>query len=229
MSPLERRSLIDVLTDTVDDMYKNNSEGPYSVGSIFHAGEWLSTMLVDSFSIEERLKYVIPKIEKGKAVTWLFYWFCRIMHQHSETNRTHNNHIMWLVKDELEIIKKILFERLQIELNNDFYQHAQSRYLFLFWHEVGTKQQVKELRLWLSEHLENDLNFLNFVGLFPEKALDKNNVVQTLINTRSLNDFIKIDDVNKRLDLISHQKNENSVMANDLERKMAMVKQTDFF
>ena len=229
MSTLERRSLIEVLTDTVDVMYKNSGEGPYSVGSMFLVGESLSTMLVESFSIDERLKYVIPKIENGKSVTWLFYWFLRIMHQHSETNRTHNNIIMWLVKDELEIIKKILFERLQVELNGDFYQHAQSRYLFIFWHEVGTKQQVEELRLWLSEHLKNDLNFLNFVGLFPEKALDKNDVVQTLINTRSLNDFIKIEDVNNRLDSISHQKNENSVIANDLKRKMEMVTLTDFF
>lgn len=229
MSTLERRSLIDVLLDSVDEMYKISSEGPYSVGSMFLIGEWLSTMLVESLSIEERLKYVIPKIENGKAVTWLFYWFFRVMHQHAETNRTHDNKKMWLIKDELEIIKKILFERLQIELNNDFYQHAQSRYLFIFWHEVGTKQQVKELRLWLSEHLENDLNFLKFVGLFPEKALDKNDEIQTLINTRSLNDFIKIEDVNTRLDSILQQNNENSVIANDIKRKMEMVKQTDFF
>ena len=165
--PLEENlSLFNVLGDTVDRMSELIGHVSENLSEIFYATEWTAMKILPTLPISNRVFYISNAIKYGKATSWIFSIILHILYGHNETQTEPRKEDYWLTKEEIEIIRKITFERIQVEINSDPYNMRKPAFLFLFWYEAGTDTQRKELKEWIANHIRNDENFLKFVYSF---------------------------------------------------------------
>lgn len=199
---IEKIAVIKVLVDTVDEVSERIGEMPENLYVMFYAADWVAHEALRWLSIEERIELVTDALKHGKACTWLFSSVLHLMYEHRETTRENVNPKFWLIKDEIEIFKKITFDRIQIELNKDFYALHKPVFMFLFWNEVGTQQQTTELRSWIKNHIIDDENIIKFVSMFTGTVLTGTGTYWRVL-TGSLSEFISIDEVRTRLEKLA--------------------------
>ena len=212
LSTEEMHGILNVLKDSVDEISRRIGEMPENLYVMFYAADWVSHPILRFLSIEERIKFVTSALRNGKACTWLISSILHMMFKHNETTRKIRNSYFWLIKDELELFKKVTFERIQVELNSDFYKLHKPVYMFLFWNDVGTQEQVAELRSWIDNHIVDDRNFIKFVSLFTGTVITGSGTYWRVV-TGSLNEFIPEDYVQSRLNRIADKNNTLSPMA----------------
>ena len=200
--PLEENlSLFNVLGDTVDRMSELIGHVSENLSEIFYATEWTAMKILPTLPISNRVFYISNAIKTGKATSWIFSIMLHILYEHKETLTEPRREDYWLTKDEIEIIRKITFERIQTELNSDPYNMRKPAFLFLFWYEAGTDIQRKELKEWIANHIENDENFLKFVYSFTGSITFPEGFYWR-VYTRTLSKFLDTNKTYERLNNI---------------------------
>ena len=207
MSDDDRISLFRVLIDTVDEMTLLKKGGIIDNGTIIaDAATWATKPILQNLPIEKRIEQIVQALRHGKAVSWLVSLMRRFMYEHNEVQNSLEAKDFWLIKDEIEIIKKVTFDRIQVEVNSNFYRLVEPKYLFLFWRDVGTDVQRAELSNWVDWHIEDDEKFLAFVSMFSGAIyLDDKKVWR--VYTGSLPKYIDLGTVRSRLEKIIEQDN----------------------
>ena len=194
----ENLSLFNVLVDTVDRMSELIGHVSENLSEIFYATEWTAMKILPTFPINNRVYHISKAIKNGEATSWIFSIMLHILYEHKETLTEPRREDYWLTKDEIEIIRKITFERIQTELNSDPYNMRKPAFLFLFWYEAGTDIQRKELKEWIANHIENDENFLKFVYSFTGSMTFPEGFYWR-VYTRTLSKFLDTDETYERL------------------------------
>ena len=207
MSDDERISIFRVLIDAVDEMTLLKKGGLIENGTIIdYAANWVTKPILQNLPIEKRIEQIVFALMNGKAISWLVSLMLSFMYEHNEVENSLESEDYWLIKDEIEIIKKVTFDRIQVEINSNFYRLVNPKYLFLFWRDVGTYVQRTELSNWVSSHIEDDEKFLAFLSMFSGAVyLDDKKVWR--VYTGSLPDFIDLGTVRSRLEKIIGQDN----------------------
>lgn len=207
MSDDERISIFRVLIDAVDDMTLLKKGGLVENGTIIdYVANWVTKPILQNLPIKKRIEQIVHALSNGKAISWLLFLMLSFMYEHNEVENSLESEDYWLIKDEIEIIKKVTFDRIEVEINSNFYRLANPKYLFLFWRDVGTDVQRAELSNWITSHIEDDENFLAFVSMFSGAVyLDGRKVWR--VYTGSLPDYIDLGTVRRRLEKIIEQDN----------------------
>ncbi len=197
MSDQERVCIFQVLIDTIDDMTQDRGNG----NRITDPASWVAKPLLQNLPIPVRIEQIRFALQNGKAVSWLIYLVRLFMHLHGELSIPRPPQEVWFIKNELEIIKKATFDRIQVEINANFYKMVDPKQLFLFWQEVGTDLQRKELKEWLVSHTKDDEKFLAFVSIFSGSMYLHNKKIWRVF-TGTLENFIDISSVRNRLNRV---------------------------
>ena len=207
MSDDERISIFRVLIDTVDEMTQLKKGGIIDNGTIIaDAANWATKPLLQNLPIDKRIEQIVYALRQGKAVSWLVSLMRIFMNEHNEVNNCRETENIWLIRDEIDIIKKVTFDRIQLEINSNFYRLVNPKYLFMFWRDVGTDVQRTELSNWVTSHIEDDEKFLAFVSMFSGAVyLDGKKVWR--VYTGSLPNYIDLETVRNRLAKIIEQDN----------------------
>ena len=207
MSDDERISIFKVLADAVDEMTLLKKGGLIDNGTmIAYAANWVTKPILQNLPATKRIEQIVYALRNGKAVSWLVSLMQIFMYEHKEVKNSLEPEDFWLTKDEIEIVKKVTLDRIEVEINSSFYRLVNPKYLFLFWHDVGTEVQRTELSNWVNSHIEDDEKFLAFVSMFSGAVyLDGKKVWR--VYTGSLPDFIDLETVRSRLVKIIEQDN----------------------
>ena len=207
MSDSERISIFRVLTDAIDEMTLLKKGGIIDNGSVIaQTASWIAKRILQNLPIEKRIPQIVYALKNGKAVSWLVSSMRTFVYEHNEVENSSESADIWLIEDEIEIINKVTFDRIQVEINSNFYRLAEPKYLFLFWRDVGTDVQHAELSNWVTSHIEDDEKFLAFVSMFSGAIyLDGKKVWR--VYTGSLPDYIDLGAVRSRLQKIVEQDN----------------------
>ena len=205
MSDNERISIFKVLIDAVDEMTSLQKGGIIDNGTVIsYAANHVTKPILQNLPIKKRIEQIVYALRNGKAVSWLVSLMRRFMYEHNEVKNSKEIKDYWLIKDEIEIVKKVTFDRIQAEINSNFYRLVEPKYLFLFWRDVGSDVQRSELGNWVNSHIESDENFLAFVSMFSGAVyLDGKKVWR--VYTGSLPDYIDLGTVRSRLEKIIEQ------------------------
>ena len=216
MSDDERISIFKVLIDAVDEMTLLKKGGIIDNGTIIaDAANWTAKPILQNLPLEKRIEQIVYALKNGKAVSWLVSLMRNFMYEHNEVNICQETEDVWLIKDEIEVIKKVTFDRIQTEINSNFYRLVSPKYLFMFWHDVGTNVQRTELSNWITLHIEDDEKFLAFVSIFSGAVyLDGKKVWR--VYTGSLPNYIDLRTVRSRLAKIIEQDNPHKERAEKL-------------
>ena len=197
--PLEENlSLFNVLVDTVDRLSELIGHVSENLSEIFYATEWTAMKILPTLPINNRVYYISNAITNGKATSWIFSIILHILYEHNETQTEPRKENYWLTKDEIEIIRKITFDRIQVEINSDPYNMRKPAFLFLFWFEAGTDIQRMELKEWIANHIKNDENFLKFIYSFTGSITFPEGFYWR-VYTRTLSKFLDTDETYERL------------------------------
>ena len=218
MSDDDRISIFKVMIDAIDEMTSLKTGGLIDNGTVIaHAASWAAKPLLKNLPVEKRIKQIVYALKNGKAVSWLVSLMRSFMFEHHEVTHSSESADYWLIKDEIEIIKKVTFDRIQVEINSNFYRIVEPKYLFLFWQDVGTDVQRTELKNWVTSHIEDDENFLAFVSMFSGAIYFDGKKVWR-VYTGSLPDYIDLETVRSRLQKIIEQDNLHKERAEKLKQ-----------
>lgn len=201
MSDKERVSIFQVLIDTIDDMIVLKGGSPDTGFRITDAGHWVTKPLLQNLPMKTRIDQIAYALQHGKATSWLISLMRLIMHEHLEVQRSDALEDFWLIKDELEIIKNVTFDSILVKIDTNFYKMVDPKQMFLFWREVGTREQNLDLDGWIKHHVEDDEKFLAFISIFSGSIFFQNKIIWRVL-TGTLRDFLDISQVCNRLDRI---------------------------
>lgn len=194
MSDQERVCIFQVLIDTIDDMTEDRGNG----NRITDPASWVAKPLLQNLPIPVRIEQIVFALQNGKAASWLIYLMRLFMHLHGELSIPRPPQDVWFIKNELEMIKKATFDRIQVEIEANFYKMVDPKQMFVFWQEVGTDVQQKELKDWLVLHTKDDERFLAFVSMFSGSMYLHNEKIWRVL-TGTLEKFLDISSVRNRL------------------------------
>ena len=163
-------SLFYILADVTDEMTKINGPVSPSGSRIAYKSSSLSEEIIRKVSPEKRANALLRVLKYGNAKSFVISLIWRILKNHKYKDSFWKRFVPLLEKSELETIEREALEKVKEILNNGIQSVPDSIYLFLYWYEFGDDNEICELRSWIHENTKTDVDFVNFISVFSEKA-----------------------------------------------------------
>lgn len=213
-----------VLSDSADDMSRITGPVAASESNIFLLSKIVAREVFSILSREKRLTLVSNAIRAGKAKSWLIYFVLGFMWVPRVSVEKLQGDGRMMEQGELDLYKNLAKERLFKILEEGYWHTSNPLFLFLFWEEISSETEKKQIKDWAICHTETDTEFLRFVDVFSKKKLEiVNNTKEYVywwVSYSTLDDFYELEQAKLRLNVIIERGGKLSNVANELLRRI---------
>ena len=204
--------VLQVLADVTDDVSRINGPVALGEGDIFFNCAFLSKKIMPRLPHEERTKIILDIIENGKARSWIMFFVLYLVQNRSVFVLNSDNERSRLSKEEMALYAEAAKKRIIEILDDGLEFPSKPHYMFELWWEVSTYSEKVYMKKWVARHVEEDINFLRFVGSFYRKQLFIEGITITDVKwkvlAKMLELFISIDYVKERLESLTENEGE---------------------
>ena len=209
-----------VLADASDSMSEIYGPVAFEETNIFFICVSLAEKLFSILNEGNRISVVSKAIKEGNAKSWLMYFVLGLMWIGRMAIETLQSKGRWLSKDELELYKGLAKERLHKVLKAGYHRTSNPYFLFHFWWQTSTNDELLDIKEWVTQSTNTDLEFLRFIDVFSKKQMDikgyTRRKVYWWVIYRMLGKFTNLEEAKDRLKKIVKGDGELSDVAMDL-------------